>query len=375
MQVDLFDFDLPEELIALRPAVPRDSARLLYVDASGKADHRVVSDLPQFMNPGDVLVVNTTKVIPARLVGRRVRAAEEVGEADAKTGVRVELTLTDRLGPVAWGCLLKPARRVKAGDRIIFSNHSDDKAGGDVEAQITARDGATATLEFDLEPAAMEPILARIGAMPLPPYIAGKRAPDARDNDDYQTLFAAHAGAVAAPTAGLHFTPELVARLADKGVHVVEVTLHVGPGTFLPVKVSDTKTHVMHSEWGEVTQSAADAMNAARARGGRIVCVGTTALRLVESACPEVGHITAFRGDTDIFITPGYQFRICDLLLTNFHLPRSTLFMLVSAFSGLSVMQAAYGEAVAKGYRFYSYGDACLLTRVEETRTENAGEI
>ena len=369
MQVDLFDFDLPKELIALRPAVPRDSARLLHVGATGNPDHHVVSELPQFLGAGDVLVVNTTKVIPARLVGRRVRPA---GEGGANTGAKVELTLTERLGPVAWGCLLKPARRVKAGDKILFD--------GDVEAQVTARDGATATVEFGLEPAVMEPVLARIGAMPLPPYIARKRAPDARDNDDYQTLFAAHAGAVAAPTAGLHFTPELVAALADKGVRVVEVTLHVGPGTFLPVKVSDTKTHVMHSEWGEVTQKAADAINAAREQGGRIVCVGTTALRLVESACPEAGRNAAFRGDTDIFITPGYQFRICDLLLTNFHLPRSTLFMLVSAFSGLSVMQAAYAEAVAKGYRFYSYGDACLLSRAgvartEETGTENVGEI
>jgi len=373
MQVDLFDFDLPEELIALRPAVPRDSARLLHIGATGQADHHVVSELPAFLGAGDVLVVNTTKVIPARLVGRRVRVGSAGG---TDTGAKVELTLTERLGPVAWACMLKPARRVRAGDEILFDSGDDTT----VAARVTARDGANAELEFDLEPDAMEPVLARIGAMPLPPYIAGKRAPDARDNDDYQTLFAAHAGAVAAPTAGLHFTPELVARLKDKGVKPVEVTLHVGPGTFLPVKVSDTASHVMHSEWGEVTQSAADAINAARAQGGRIVCVGTTALRLVESACPEAGRIAAFRGDTDIFITPGYQFRICDLLLTNFHLPRSTLFMLVSAFSGLSVMQAAYAEAVAKGYRFYSYGDACLLTRAgatqnEETGTENAGEI
>ena len=267
--------------------------------------------------------------------------------------------------------MLKPARRVKVGDSILFDSSDDNTVTG----RVRARNGANAELEFDLEPDVMEPVLARIGAMPLPPYIAGKRAPDARDDDDYQTLFATHAGAVAAPTAGLHFTPELVARLKDRGIQLVGVTLHVGPGTFLPVKVSDIASHVMHSEWGEVTQSAADAINAARAQGRRIVCVGTTALRLVESACPEAGRIAAFRGDTDIFITPGYQFRICDLLLTNFHLPRSTLFMLVSAFSGLSVMQAAYAEAVAKGYRFYSYGDACLLTRTEKTGTENNGEV
>ena len=368
MQVDLFDFDLPEELIALRPAVPRDSARLLYVGATGQAGHHVVSDLPEFLGAGDVLVVNTTKVIPARLVGRRV---PEVTDAGANTGAKVELTLTERLGPVAWNCMLKPARRVKVGDSIMFDS-SDDNT---VTVHVRARSGANAELEFDLEPDAMEPVLARIGAMPLPPYIAGKRAPDARDDDDYQTLFATHAGAVAAPTAGLHFTPELVARLKDRGIQLVGVTLHVGPGTFLPVKVSDIASHVMHSEWGEVTQSAADTINAARAQGRRIVCVGTTSLRLVESACPEAGRIAAFRGDTDIFITPGYQFRICDLLLTNFHLPRSTLFMLVSAFSGLSVMQAAYAEAVAKGYRFYSYGDACLLTRTEKTGTENNGEV
>jgi S-adenosylmethionine:tRNA ribosyltransferase-isomerase len=355
MQVDLFDFDLPEELIALRPAVPRDSARLLHVGATGQTDHHVVSDLPDFMRAGDVLVVNTTKVIPARLIGRRMRVAGE-------TGAKVELTLTERKGPTAWACMLKPARRVKVGDTIIF----DDG----VDACVTARAGANAELEFNLAPDAMETTLARIGAMPLPPYIAGKRAPDARDNDDYQTLFAAHAGAVAAPTAGLHFTPELVARLTDKGVGVVEVTLHVGPGTFLPVKAQDTKAHTMHSEWGEVTQSAADEMNTARARGGRIVCVGTTALRLVESACPEPGRIAAFRGDTDIFITPGYKFRLCDLLVTNFHLPRSTLFMLVSAFSGLDAMQAAYGAAIAAGYRFYSYGDACLLTRQDDVGGE-----
>ncbi len=364
MQVDLFDFDLPEELIALRPAVPRDSARMLLVGATGRAGHHVVSDLPEFLGAGDVLVVNTTKVIPARLVGRRVR---EVTDAGAK----VELTLTERLGPVAWNCMLKPARRVKVGDRILFDSCDYNTVAG----RVRARSGANAELEFDLEPDAMEPVLARIGAMPLPPYIAGKRAPDARDDDDYQTLFAAHAGAVAAPTAGLHFTPDLVARLKDRGIQLVGVTLHVGPGTFLPVKVSDIASHVMHSEWGEVTQSAADAINAAHAQGRRIVCVGTTALRLVESACPEAGRIAAFRGDTDIFITPGYQFRICDLLLTNFHLPRSTLFMLVSAFSGLSVMQAAYAEAVAKGYRFYSYGDACLLTRTEKTGAENNGEV
>ncbi|MBL6787483.1 MAG: tRNA preQ1(34) S-adenosylmethionine ribosyltransferase-isomerase QueA [PS1 clade bacterium] len=357
MQVDLFDFDLPEELIALRPAVPRDSARLLYVGDTGDTGDHTVSDLPEFLKEGDVLVVNTTKVIPARLTGRRVRRGVD---DNTHSGAKIEVTLTERKGPLAWQCFLKPARRVNVGDKLVFGD-----AAITVEAEVTARDGPEAGLMFHLGPDAMEGTLARIGAMPLPPYIAGKRSPDARDVDDYQTLFAAHEGAVAAPTAGLHFTPELVARLHDRGIALVDVTLHVGPGTFLPVKVDDTRSHVMHSEWGEVSAAAAAQINAAKAGGHRVICVGTTALRLIESACSEIGRISAFRGDTDIFITPGYAFRMCDLLVTNFHLPRSTLFMLVSAFSGLSVMQNAYATAIEKKYRFYSYGDACLLTRRE----------
>ena len=346
MQVDDFDFDLPESLIALRPAQPRDTARLLHLPAAaGRAD-KTVGDLPQLLRAGDALVVNTTKVIPARLIGTRLR--------EGGAGAKVEITLTERLGPVDWRCFMKPAKKVKDGDIIDF---------GGVKADISEREEGAARLIFRLPADAMETSLAELGTMPLPPYIAGKRPPDAQDNDDYQTLFAREEGAVAAPTAGLHFTPALVDALKEQGVSFHEVTLHVGPGTFLPVKVENINDHKMHGEWGQVTPDTADALNAVKANGGRIVCVGTTSLRLIESATDEDGKVQAYEDVTDIFISPGYQFRAADMLLTNFHLPRSTLFMLVSAFSGLEEMQAAYAHAIAEAYRFYSYGDACLLER------------
>ena len=348
MQVDDFDFDLPESLIALRPAQPRDTARLLHMPAVAERADKSVRDLPQLLHAGDALVVNTTKVIPARLIGTRLRTGGE--------GAKIEITLTERLGPVDWRCFMKPAKKVKDGDIIDF---------GGVAAKVSEREEGAARLVFDLPPDAMETSLAELGTMPLPPYIAGKRAPDAQDNDDYQTLFAREEGAVAAPTAGLHFTPALVGKLKAKGVSLHEVTLHVGPGTFLPVKVDNIKDHKMHGEWGQVSADTAAGLNKVKAEGGRIVCVGTTSLRLIESATNEAGEVQAFEDVTDIFISPGYRFRAVDMLLTNFHLPRSTLFMLVSALAGLEEMQAAYAHAIADGYRFYSYGDACLLERKE----------
>ena len=346
MQVDHFDFDLPESLIALRPAQPRDAARLLHIPAAADMADKSVHDLPQLLRAGDALVVNTTKVIPARLIGTRLRTGG--------VGGKIEITLTERLGPVDWRCFMKPAKKVKDDDIIDFSG---------VEAEVSEREEGAARLVFRLPADAMETSLAELGTMPLPPYIAGKRAPDAQDNDDYQTLFAREEGAVAAPTAGLHFTPELVAALKEQGVNFHEVTLHVGPGTFLPVKVDNIMDHKMHGEWGQVTSETAAALNKVKENGGRIVCVGTTSLRLIESATSEDGVVNPYEDVTDIFISPGYRFRAADLLLTNFHLPRSTLFMLVSAFSGLEEMQAAYAHAIAEAYRFYSYGDACLLER------------
>ena len=348
MQVDDFDFDLPESLIALRPAQPRDTARLLHIPAQGELGNRIMRDLPDLLRAGDALVVNVTKVIPARLVGVRHR--------DGAEGAKTEVTLTERLGPVDWKCFLKPAKRVKDGDIIRF---------GGVEALVSARQGGEAQLRFQIPPDSMETTLAELGTMPLPPYIAGKRAPDAQDNDDYQTLFAREDGAVAAPTAGLHFTPDLVAALEAKGVSFHEVTLHVGPGTFLPVKVDNIAEHKMHGEWGQVSQETAAALRDVKAQGGRVVCVGTTSLRLLESAARETGTIQPFEAVTDIFITPGFGFKAADMLMTNFHLPRSTLFMLVSAFSGFERMQDAYAHAIADGYRFYSYGDGSLLERAE----------
>ena len=355
MRVDLFDFDLPPERIALRPADPRDSARMLVVRPSALEDRRV-RDLPEFLRPGDVLVVNDTRVIPARLNGIRAR-----GENIA----RVEATLVKREGSNLWRALAKPAKRIAPGDRIRFGEASESMACllAALDADVVERNEGEILLSFHLDGAALDEAIERLGHMPLPPYIAARRPDDDRDCGDYQTMFAREPGAVAAPTAGLHFTPDLLARIEARGVAVHRVTLHVGAGTFLPVKADDTDAHVMHSEWGSVSAETAAALNAVREKGGRVVAVGTTALRILESAADEQGRIHAFSGDTAIFITPGYRFRAVDALMTNFHLPRSTLFMLVSAFAGLATMQAAYAHAIGENYRFYSYGDACLLLR------------
>lgn len=356
MRVDLFDFELPEELIALRPARPRDSARLLHVRADGVFEDRVVRDAPSLFRRGDVLVFNDTRVIPARLSGVRVRE---------DSSVAMEATLLKRVSPSTWTALAKPGKRLREGDRIRFGE-MDDRACllGALDAKVTAKgEEGEITLAFDLAGPDLDAAIAAAGAMPLPPYIAGKRAPDEADHRDYQTIYAAKEGAVAAPTAGLHFTDELFARLDEAGVERTHVTLHVGAGTFLPVKADDTSAHQMHAEWREIPAAAADAINRAKVDGRRVIAVGTTALRSLESAADEQGRVRAETGDTDIFITPGYRFRVVDGLWTNFHLPRSTLFMLVSAFAGLERMQAAYAHAIAARYRFYSYGDASLIWR------------
>ena len=339
MRVDLFDFELPPERIALRPASPRDSARLLLLDGTRTVDH-VVTDLPGLLRPGDCLVFNDTRVIPAQLEGRR-------GEA------RIGATLHKREGPRAWVAFVRNAKRVRVGDRIDF-------ASGVAAIASERREDGSLLLDFEGDEP-VELLLERAGRMPLPPYIAGKRAADARDTEDYQTMFARDPGAVAAPTAALHFTPALVDALGARGIGHETLTLHVGAGTFLPVKADDTDAHHMHSEWGRIDAATAGRLNRVRADGGRVVAVGTTSLRVLESAAAEDGVIQPFEGDTAIFITPGYRFRGIDGLLTNFHLPRSTLFMLVSALMGLERMQAAYAHAIAAGYRFYSYGDASLL--------------
>ncbi len=339
MKVDLFDFDLPRDAVAQRPARPRDSARLLEV--GNELRDMGVLDLPDLLAPGDLLVFNDTRVIPARLMGKR-------GEA------KVEVTLHKRVSDDTWNAFARPARKLKPGNRVDFADG--------FSCEVAAKgDGGEVTLAFDRSGAALLAALEDFGAMPLPPYIKREGLADERDRDDYQTLFASRDGAVAAPTAGLHFTPRLLDALDARGVARAAVTLHVGAGTFLPVKADDTDDHAMHSEWGAVPEETAAAANAARARGGRVVAVGTTSLRILESAAGGDGTVNAFSGDTDIFITPGYAFRAVDLLLTNFHLPRSTLFMLVSAFAGLARMKAAYAHALGAGYRFYSYGDACLL--------------
>jgi S-adenosylmethionine:tRNA ribosyltransferase-isomerase len=354
MRVDLFDFELPEERIALRPAAPRDAARLLAVRPDGFED-RVVRDLPDLLRPGDALVFNDTKVIPAQLVGSRRR-----GEATAT----IEATLHMRAGPDRWKAFLRPAKRVVAGERIAFGQDGRVCLLGTLEATVAEKgEGGEALLVFDFSGPILDEAIMAVGHVPLPPYIASKRPEDERDRADYQTIYAREDGAVAAPTAGLHFTPELMRRLDEAGVERHFVTLHVGAGTFLPVKADDTDAHRMHAETGHVNARTAEALNAARARGGRIVSVGTTSLRLLESAAGEDGTISEWSGATDIFITPGYRFRAVDMLMTNFHLPRSTLFMLVSAFSGLERMRAAYAHAIETGYRFYSYGDASLLVR------------
>jgi S-adenosylmethionine:tRNA ribosyltransferase-isomerase len=355
MRVDLFDFDLPDASIALRPAAPRDAARLLVVRPGASAtdapglENRIVRDLPGLLSPGDVLVVNDTRVIPARLQGRRVR-----GEAAAK----VEATLHKREGVALWRAFVRPAKKLKPGETIAFQAAGE----ADLEAEVVEKgEEGEVVLRFAETGAALDAALERIGRMPLPPYISGRRAPDDSDAADYQALFASRSGAVAAPTASLHFTPALVESLEARRIAIEKVTLHVGAGTFLPVKAADTKDHKMHAEWGEVSAPTAQALNDARRAGRRIVAAGTTSLRILETAAAPDGALAAFSGETSIFITPGYQFRAVDVLLTNFHLPRSTLYMLVCAFSGLEAMRAAYSHAIAENYRFFSYGDACLL--------------
>jgi len=340
VRVDAFDFELPREAIATRPAQPRDSARLL--DLTAGLAHRGVADLPALLQPGDMMVFNDTRVIPARLAGRR-------GEA------KVELTLHRRLDDDRWLAFAKPAKRLRPGDTVRFAD--------EFSATVEARDGPEVSLVFDRGGTALAEALQRHGAMPLPPYL--RRAADARDRDDYQTVFARREGAVAAPTAGLHFTERLLQAIDARGIERRFVTLHVGAGTFLPVSVEDTADHPMHSESCVLTPDTAFAINRCRAAGGRIVAVGTTVVRLLESAARPDGEVEAFAGEVDLFIEPGYRFKAVDLMLTNFHLPRSTLFMLVCAFAGTERMKAAYAEALAAGYRFYSYGDACLLARGE----------
>ncbi|MBP0580969.1 tRNA preQ1(34) S-adenosylmethionine ribosyltransferase-isomerase QueA [Labrys sp. LIt4] len=349
MRVSDFDFHLPPENIALRPAEPRDRARLLEVDPAGNtlAD-RIVSDLPTLLRPGDMLVFNDTRVIPARLDGLRRRPGG--------AGAAIEAMLHQRLGPARWKAFARPGKRLAVGDTIEFG----ENLSADVEEK---GEGGEVTLRFSLEGAALDIAIAMVGHIPLPPYIASKRADDARDREDYQTIYAKADGAVAAPTAGLHFTPDLFARLDAAGIARHFVTLHVGAGTFLPVKGEDLSEHRMHAEFGIVTAETAQALNAGRARGGRIIAVGTTSLRLLESAAAPDGTLEPFADETSIFITPGYRFRTADALMTNFHLPRSTLMMLVSAFAGYDTMKAAYAHAIADGYRFYSYGDASLLWR------------
>jgi len=354
MRVDLFDFELPEALIALRPAHPRDAARLLVVEPGRGLADATIRDLPELLRPGDQLVLNDTRVILARLDGERRRGRQSA---------RIAVTLIERLSPERWRVLARPAKRLAAGDRLRFGHRSDNAclvAGLDATVAERGDDGE-AVIVFDLTGPFLDEAIAQIGEVALPPYIAARRPADAQDRRDYQTVFAHDEGAIAAPTAGLHFTDDLFARLTAAGIGRHMVTLHVGPGTFLPVRVDDTDRHRMTAERGIVTAATADALNRARAAGGRIVAVGTTSLRLLESAADEAGKLKLFAGETSLFIVPGYRFRAVDLLITNFHLPRSTLFMLVSAFCGRETMLAAYRHAVDAGYRFYSYGDACLL--------------
>lgn len=348
MDVGIFDFELPEDLIALRPAEPRDSARLLVVHADGRLQHARVGDLPGFLRRGDCLVVNDTKVIQARLRGIRLR--------EAGPGAKIELLLHRRTAPDRFFAFARPAKKLHPGDRL--------QLGRSIAASVAARgEAGEVEVAFDLAGARLDAAIAAEGETPLPPYISGKRPADARDAADYQTIYARQEGSVAAPTAGLHFTPELFSRLVAAGIGRESVTLHVGPGTFLPVSAADTAQHKMHSETALLSAETAERLNEVRGRGGRIVAVGTTSLRTLESAAAPDGTVQPYAGDTDIFITPGYRFRTAEVLLTNFHLPRSTLFMLVAAFVGLETMKRAYAEAIAARYRFYSYGDACLLFR------------
>lgn len=364
MRLSDFDFDLPEDRIALRPAEPRDAARLLVVRPGQKLADHVVRELPDFLRPGDAMVFNDTRVIPARLSG--LREGRATGGADG-TPVAVEATLHRRVAPDRWSAFMRPGKRLKVGDRVAFGARDDRAFEADrLDATVAEKhEGGEVVLAFDLSGPDLDLGVARHGDMPLPPYIAAKRGEDERDRADYQTVYAREDGSVAAPTAGLHFTPELLEALKGKGVSTHFVTLHVGAGTFLPVKTNDVSEHKMHAEYGQVTREVADALNAVRAAGGRIVCVGTTSLRLLESATGEDGVVRPFADETAIFITPGYRFRAADVLMTNFHLPKSTLFMLVSAFAGRETMRAAYEHAISTGYRFYSYGDGSLLFRAE----------
>ena len=356
MRTDLFDFDLPADRIALRPAVPRDAARLLVVrpGQAGELEDRSIADLPGLLRPGDCLVVNDSKVIAARLSGRRI--------GRGSTEPAIEATLHKRLDGSHWRAFILGAKKLQVGDTLRFGTEGKVCFLGELDAQVSQKDeGGEGTLSFSFHGPVLDQAIAERGAMPLPPYIASRRAPDEQDRSDYQTVFATPEGSMAAPTAGLHFTENLLARLQEREIALHKVTLHVGAGTFLPVKAEDSEGHKMHAEFGTVSRETADALNAARAQGGRIVAVGSTALRLLETAAGADGKLRAFAGETAIFITPGYRFRAVDLMLTNFHLPRSTLFMLVAAFSGLDTMKRAYAHALAAGYRFYSYGDACLL--------------
>lgn len=357
MRTSHFDFDLPPDRIALRPVSPRDAARMLVVRPAAEpefADYGV-RDLPDLLAPGDALVINDTRVIPARLEGERVRE-------DATA--HVEATLIKREGPERWRALVKPAKRLRAGDRIRFGHEGRLCLLGALDATVEEKgEDGEVLLRFDFHGPTLDDAIEQFGHVPLPPYIAARRADDERDRADYQTVYAKHEGSVAAPTAGLHFTPDLLARIEARGIALQRVTLHIGAGTFLPVKTEDTSEHRMHAEWGEVTATTAEALNTTRARGGRVVAIGTTALRVLESAAGISEKLGPFTGETSIFITPGYRFRAVDVLMTNFHLPRSTLFMLVAAFSGLDRMKRAYAHAIESGYRFYSYGDACLLFR------------
>lgn len=359
MRVDQFDFDLPPERIALHPVEPRDSARLLVVQPNGTLTDRTVTDLVDLLEPGDVLVVNDTRVIPAELKGVRHRDGNEAG---------VSFNLHKRIDAATWAAFARPAKKLRVGDRLVFGQIEDRACAlQSLEATVAGRDeGGQVILKFDLSGPYLDEAIKSHGAMPLPPYIGAKRALEERDQVDYQTVYAKYDGAVAAPTAGLHFTDELLQQFTDKGIGIEHVTLHVGAGTFLPVKADDTADHKMHAEWGEVSSKTVERLKTAKATGGRVVAVGTTSLRLLESACRETGELQAFSGDTDIFITPGYTFGIVDILMTNFHLPRSTLFMLVSAFSGFETMHHAYKYAIDNNYRFYSYGDASLLFRAEK---------
>ncbi len=350
MRVDLFDFDLPPDHIADRPAVPRDAARLLHVAGSNLTDHTVAA-LPRLLMRGDIMVFNNTRVFPARVLGRR-------GDVPVELLLHKQSMAAQDVNSkgATWQGFARPAKRLKPGHVIVFP--------GGLTADVVSRGGPLVTVTFNLAGPALMAKLAEVGHVPLPPYI--RRADDARDRDDYQTAYAARDGAVAAPTAGLHFTPALLAALDAAGIMHAYVTLHVGAGTFLPVSADDTADHKMHAEWGEITAEAADAINTARIRGGRIVAVGTTSLRLLESAARDDGTVQPFSDETAIFITPGTRIKTADLLMTNFHLPRSTLFMLVSAFAGMDTMRTAYAHAIATGYRFYSYGDASLLERAPQ---------